>query len=78
MKIEPRLVQVCLGTAHRQGQSTRPIPPPGLVGKRLIMTELDGAQRLCAVKLEGTSDEEALGPFDADCFEVFADYGARA
>lgn len=73
MKIEPRLVQVCV-TSARAG-CARPIPPPVLVGKRLVMTELDGPQRLCAVKLEGQEDSEALGPFDADCFEIVPGYG---
>lgn len=67
MKIEHRNVQV---RNCRVGKL--PMPPSKLVGQRLVMTQIDGPQRLCVVRPAGLeySIDHDLGPFDADAFEV--------
>lgn len=70
MRIEPRIVEIRPGGPGRP-DSKRPFPPADLAGKRLVMTELVGPSRLCAVQLEDVDDsEDAMGPFDADAFQV--------
>lgn len=75
MDIEPRLVQARPGGSVKG--CTRPYPPQQLLGKRLVMTQLDGPQRLAVVRFEHDGPEGEMGPFDADAFEILPEWGGR-